>query len=168
MKDYKLISSGANGKLYYAMGSASDELEEIVEFADRVYVIDEGKNYIWTGSQFIEDLNPDGGSSGSGSEPLVVHLVVTQEENYKYVTFDKNWATVKNAFPNVCIEVVTEDDGLSGLSYDSILTVGSVEELEQYFINVSDESTVYDIYEKKVFSCVSPDGMPFFRYSIVV
>lgn len=75
MKSFKLISSGANGKLYYAMNSALDKLKEVLEFADRVYIIDEGKNYIWTGSELVEDKNPSDSDSGSGgSGESIIHF----------------------------------------------------------------------------------------------
>lgn len=126
-------------------------------------VDDDGKDVYYSNYDIADDgtitIETSGGSGG-GSEPLVVHLVVTEEGPYTYVTFDKNWTAVKNAFPNVCIEFV--DDGTT--FYDNIIGCGANETLESYNIVVSSESGVYYKYEKKVFTCVSADGMPFIKY----
>ena len=68
---FKLIEAGGNGRLWYAMNSGLTALSEYLNFADRVYVIDQGKVLMWTGEDYVEDL-PTGFSTttntGSDSE----------------------------------------------------------------------------------------------------
>lgn len=54
---FKLIEAGGNGRLWYAMNSGLNALSEYLDFADRVYVIDQGKVLMWTGEDYVEDLS---------------------------------------------------------------------------------------------------------------
>lgn len=120
MKNYKLVNSGKNGNLYYAMSSALDGLKGLLEFADRIYVIDQGKNLIWTGSELVEDKNPESGSESSdegsggsgGSEPLMVTIAVSYDADSGDTTYtcNKTWQEIHDAYPNVILSATTTND----------------------------------------------------------
>ena len=165
MKDYKLISSGANGKLYYAMYSALDKLKEFVEFADRVYIIDEGKNYIWTGSQFVEDLNPidhsDDSESGGGSEPLMATVAISYDEDSGVTAYtcNKTRQEIHDAFPNVTVSTTTISDEDITYVYMGLLA-------DVYKVTSPDNPDVYGIIvtleiDNNTLTSDSSDGYPY-------